>query len=99
MGLGSTAQKLQAMAERAEQLYAQVMELRDQIADLRETVEDTGRDVDELMLRSEKQWALLQAIADEQGIDVDSVLTEAAIEEIEPPAGEATSEAEEEGDA
>ena len=83
MGLGSTAQKLQVMAERAEQVYSQIMELREQIAALRETVEHTGDRVEEIDLRTEKQSALITAIAEEQGIDVDAVLTEAAIEDAD----------------
>lgn len=86
MGLGSTAKKVQTLAERAEQLYTQMMELRDQISELRETVEETGGRVERLDLRSEKQWAIVQAMAEAQGIEVDAVLTDAAIEEVDAPA-------------
>lgn len=84
MGLGSTTKKIQLLAERAEQMVAQVGELRDQITELRETVEDTGDRVEGLDRRSEQQWEILQAVAAEQGIDVEAVLTEAAIEEVDP---------------
>ena len=83
MGLGSTTKKIQLLAERAEQLYAQIGELREQINELRTTVEATGRTVDDLERRSEKQWALLVAIAEAQDVDVEQVLTEAAIEDLE----------------
>ena len=90
MGLGSTTKKIQVLAERAEQMYAQVGELRDQINELRDTVEATGRRVEILDRRSEQQWEILQAIAAEHEIDVDHLLTEAAIEEIDPEALEAS---------
>lgn len=88
MGLGSTAQKIQVLAERAEQMYKQVGELRDQIHELRDTVDATGRQVDAMSKRSERQWVVLRALAEEQGIDVDVVLAEASIEtvEVEAPA-------------
>ena len=82
MGLGSTAKKIQTLAERAEQLYSQILELREQMAELRETVEATGTLTRELDRRSQQQWAIIQAIAEAEGIDVDAVLTEAAIEEV-----------------
>lgn len=83
MGLGSTAKKIQLLAERAEQLYSQVGELRDQIHELRETVEATGRKVDTIETRNERQWVVLRQLAEEQGIDVDVVLAEASIETVE----------------
>lgn len=94
MGLGSTAKKVQVLADRAEQVYTQIMELREQIAELRETVDKTGQRVDELHVRSEKQWAVIQAMAEEQGVDVEQVLTEAAIEEVDVGGEETDAEAE-----
>lgn len=85
MGLGSTTKKIQLLAERAEQMYKQVGELRDQINELRDTVEATGRKVDTLEKRDQRQWLILQELAKEQGIDVDVVLAEASIETAEVP--------------
>lgn len=85
MGFGSTAKKIQAMADRAEDLYAQILEVREQINDLRETLERTDQRVDHVASQTEKQWAVLRALAEERGIDVDAVLTEAAIEDVDPP--------------
>ena len=82
MGLGSTTKKIQVMAERAEQMYKQVGELRDQITELRETVEDTGSRVETLDRRHAQQWEVLQAMAAELDVDVEEVLTDAAIEEM-----------------
>ncbi len=88
MGLGSTAKKIQVLAERAEQMYNQVGELRDQIQELRDTVEETGRKVDTMEKRNERQWVILRELAEEQGIDVDVVLADASIEDVEDDADE-----------
>lgn len=84
MGLGSTTKKIQVLAERAEQMYKQVGELRDQIQELRETVEETGDRVEGLDRRSAQQWEVMQAMAEELDVDVDAVLTDAAIEDLAP---------------
>lgn len=89
MGLGSTTKKIQLLAERAEQMVKQVGELRDQIADLRDTVDETGQQVDDIAKQNERQWVVMQALAEEQGIEVDVLLAEASIETVEPPEDEA----------
>ena len=76
MGLGSTAKKLQKVAEVADQLYSKVNELKTQLEDLRGTVETTNERVDEMDAELAQQRALLEAIAAEQGVDVDDVLAE-----------------------
>ncbi|MFC5970337.1 DUF5798 family protein [Halomarina salina] len=76
MGFGGTTQKLQKVASMAEDVYAKLNELRDQIQAMRETVERVDR-------RTAENRALLEAIAAEEDVDVDSVLTETAIEEAE----------------
>lgn len=83
MGLGGTTKKIQLLAERAEQLYQQVGEVLEQMKALRETVEHTGERVDDLARENEKQNALIYALAEERGIDIETVLTEAAIEDVE----------------
>ena len=83
MGLGNTAKKIQMLADRAEQLYAQLTEVREEMTDLRQKVDRTHRTVETLETRTEEQQALLEAIAEREGIDVDTVLTEAAIDEAE----------------
>lgn len=83
MGLGSTAKTLQTLADRAEQLYEQIVELQQRIVNLEESVDETTDRVRTLEAESEKQTALLEAIAREQGIDVEQLLADAAIEEAE----------------
>ena len=76
MGFGGTTQKLQKVASMAEDVYAKLNELRDQMQAMRETVERVDR-------RTAENRALLEALAAEEGVDVDAVLTETAIEEAE----------------
>jgi outer membrane murein-binding lipoprotein Lpp len=84
MGFGGTTEKLQKVASMAEDVYAKLNELRDQVQAMRETVERVDR-------RTAENRALLEALAAENDVDVDSVLTETAIEEAEDvPTGEPT---------
>lgn len=94
MGLGSTAKKIQTLADRAEQLYEQLIELRERVIKLEEATETTSERVEELAGEQRQQQALLKAIADEHDIDVEAVLAEAAINETESaPDREGASEA------
>jgi septal ring factor EnvC (AmiA/AmiB activator) len=83
MGLGSTAKKVQLIAEKAESTYDQLMQLRDRMIRLEDTLEETGDRVDTLERENEAQRLLLEALADEQDIDVDAVLADAAITDAE----------------
>ena len=76
MGLGSTAKKLQTVAETAEKLYAKLNELREQIQDMRDTLETTNERVEQLETENAHQRALIEALAREEGIDVDEVLAD-----------------------
>lgn len=86
MGLGSTTKKIQIIADKAEQVYAQVDELREQLAELRTKVDTTNDTVSELKVKHEQNRALLEAIAEEQGIGVEQVLTEASIDDVDASA-------------
>lgn len=77
MGLGGTAKKLQRMIEMAEQTYNRLNEVREQLNALRTTVEETGERVEKLETDQDEQRALLEALAEEQGLDVDAVLADA----------------------
>lgn len=88
MGLGSTAKKLQVMADKAEQLYAQLNEVKRQLEDLRVKVDTTHDTVTDLEVKHEQNRALLEALAEERGIDVEQVITEASIEDVEDPVEE-----------
>ena len=83
MGLGGATRKLQKVADMGEELYSRINELREQILEVRETVQETNRRVSAVENKLDGQAAILEALAEEEGIDVDELLTQAAIEEAE----------------
>jgi len=83
MGLGSTTKKLQKVADMADDLYTKLNEQREQLQELRSTVEGTSDRVEDIDREQTEQRALLEAIAEEQGLDTDAILTEAVIEDAE----------------
>ncbi|MFC6906242.1 DUF5798 family protein [Halalkalicoccus tibetensis] len=88
MGLGSTTKKIQMMADKAEQLYAQLNEVKKQLEDLRTKVDTTHDTISELEVRHQQNRAILEALAEEQGIDVEQVITDASIEDAESRTGD-----------
>lgn len=92
MGLGSTAKKLQKVTETAEELYARLNELRDQIREMQQTVGETHDRVDRLEIESAEQRAILEALAEERGIDLESVTAEAHVDRIADSEADADSE-------
>ena len=85
MGLGGTAKKLQRMIDMAEQTYNRLNEMREQLNALRTTVEETGQRVESLETDQGKQRALLEALAEEQGLDVETILADAQSAEADEP--------------
>ncbi|MXR20788.1 DUF5798 family protein [Halobacterium bonnevillei] len=77
MGFGSTAKKLQKVTEMADKLYERFEKLREQVNDLTDTVEETNDRVTDLEVELAEQRALVEALADHQGVDVDAVIDEA----------------------
>lgn len=77
MGLGGTAKKLQKITDAAEKLYAKMNEIIGELKELQAEVEDTSEQVDHLERDVAEQRALLEAIAGEEGIDVEAVLADA----------------------
>ncbi|WP_254523467.1 DUF5798 family protein [Natrinema caseinilyticum] len=90
MGLGSTAKKIQTLSDRAEAMYKQVQKLQQRITGLEEKTAETHDTVTRMDHQLTEQRALLLAIAEEQGLDGEEILAEAAIDEAEL---EATDEA------
>ncbi|MEF8756813.1 MAG: DUF5798 family protein [Halobacteriales archaeon] len=86
MGLGSTAKKLQTVADRAEQLYVQVKDVSERLMGVEESTTETVQRVRTLERELAEQRALVEAIAEQQGIDVDAIETDAVIEAVEPDA-------------
>ena len=83
MGLGGTAKKLQKVTDMAEDVYTRMNDLREQIVEMRETTQTTSDRVDRLERESAEMRALLEALAEEEGIDVEGVTAEAHIAEAE----------------
>ncbi|WP_226481707.1 DUF5798 family protein [Natrinema amylolyticum] len=83
MGLGSTAKKIQTLSDRAEAMYKQVKKLQQRITGLEEEMDETHDTVTRLDHQLTEQRALLLAIADEQGLDGEQILADAAIDEVE----------------
>jgi DNA anti-recombination protein RmuC len=77
MGLGGTAKKLQKVMDAAEQLYSKMNEIIGELRDLQSEVETTSEQVDRIEQDLARQEALLEAVAERQGIDTEAVLAEA----------------------
>lgn len=71
--LGGAGQKISTMVELAEDLYEKVNELRQRVESVSDTVEETGDRVEGIEGELAEQRAILEAVAEEQGIDVDAV--------------------------
>lgn len=76
MGLGSTAKKVQTLAEVAEKTYKRINDLRQRVQALRETVDDTNERVQHLEREVATQRALLEAVAEEHDVDVEQFAAE-----------------------
>jgi uncharacterized coiled-coil DUF342 family protein len=83
MGLGSTAKKVQKLADLAEKMYTRINQMVEQLQELRGTVDETGERVEQIEQELEQHRTLLEAIAEEHDIDVDSVVTDAVIQDAE----------------
>jgi len=92
MGLGGTAKKLQKVASLAEDSYQKINELREQLAQLRNEVQSTSEQVDGIERDLAEQRALLEALAEEQDLDVDSIIADANIEDIATDESEDTTD-------
>lgn len=88
MGLGGTAKKLQKVIDAAEQLYSKMNEVIGELRQLQSEVETTSEQVDRIERDLARQRALVEAMADQQGIDVEGVL--ASVEPADVDAGEGT---------
>lgn len=88
MGLGSTAKKLQKVADMAEDLVGRLNELRDRVIRMEETVDETSNEVSNLEQELAEQRAILESIAEGQGVDVEEAIADVeTAESEEPPAG------------
>jgi DNA anti-recombination protein RmuC len=91
MGLGGTAKKLQKVASMAEDLYGRMNDVVAQVQDLQSDLERTSDQVDDLERRIAEQRAIIEALADQQGIDVDEALASVGTAD-EPTADDAAAD-------
>jgi uncharacterized coiled-coil DUF342 family protein len=89
MGLGSATKKLQKATSLAEETYKRINELREQLQELRETVETTSDQVDQIEHDLAEQRALIEALAEKEDIDVETIVADANIEDVAPANGQA----------
>ncbi len=71
--LGNAGQKISKVVDLAEQLYERVTELREQVRTLQETSADTNDRVAALEDEVAAQRAVLEAIAEAQGVELADV--------------------------
>jgi predicted nucleic acid-binding Zn-ribbon protein len=84
MGLGSTAKKLQTLADTAEKLYERLNDLRDRVVALEERTAEARDRIEDVSAEQARQRALVEAVAEEQGVDVEAVLSSVDVEERTP---------------
>jgi hypothetical protein len=92
MGFGSTAKKLQRVADMAEDLVGRLNELKERVIRMEETVDETNERLSEVERNQAEQRALIEAMATQQNIEVAEVLADI---ETKTHAEEATDPAEE----
>ena len=92
MGFGSTAKKVQKLADVAEKTYSRLNDLREQIQQLRDTVDETGERVEALEAEVAEQRAVLDAIAREHDIDPDGVVADTETAAVDGQADPVASE-------
>jgi methyl-accepting chemotaxis protein len=73
MGLGNTAKKLQQVVDLADELYAKINDLKSDLTEIRDTIGETNSRVENLETELESQRALLEAIAESNGVAVDEL--------------------------
>ncbi|ELY57334.1 hypothetical protein C491_11129 [Natronococcus amylolyticus DSM 10524] len=73
-------------------MYKQVQELQQRITNLEEEVDDTHDTVNRMEHQLTEQRELLLAMAEEQGIDGEEILADAAIDQAELGAEDGTTE-------
>mgnify|MGYP000489457989 FL=1 len=92
MAFGDTAKKLKKLSNTAEKLYAKMNDLVEQLQDLRARVEKTSDQIETMDRELAEQRAIVEALAEEQGIDVDGIVAE--VEAARAEEGDGTAEGE-----
>lgn len=92
MDIAGTKKKLQRMSKVAEQSYKKMNELLERVQGMQKDLETTSEQVDHIEHELTEQRVLLNALAEQQDIDVEEVLAEA---DLPPHPAEADEETDE----
>ncbi len=79
MDIAGTKQKLQRMMKVADASYKKITELVERMEKLQNDLETTSEQVDVIEYDLAEQRAILEAIAESQGVDVETVLEDAEL--------------------
>lgn len=85
--IGSATKKIQKLSTLAEKLYEKVNELQNRVEETTQTVNETSDRVAKLDAELAEQRALLEAVADEQGIDVEQFRDESTPSGVDEDGG------------
>lgn len=72
--IAGTKKKLQRMIKVAEESYKKINEVIEEIEQLQKDLETTSEQVDHIEVELAEQRALIEALAKEQGLDVEEIL-------------------------
>jgi DNA anti-recombination protein RmuC len=93
MDIAGTKKKVQRLIKVAEESYKKISELLERMERLQNDLETTSRQVDHIEYELAEQRVLLEALAEQRGVDVETVLAEA---DLPPePGTDLTAESEE----
>lgn len=85
MDIAGTKEKLQRMVKIAEESYKKMNEMLEKIQKLQEDMETTSEQVNRIEYDVAEQRAILHALAEEQGLDIEEILEEADLPDPEGP--------------
>jgi hypothetical protein len=88
MPFGDTAKKVQRVTELAEKLYKRVNRIVEQVQALRERAEQTSEQIEAIDRELAEQRALVEAVAEAEGLDVEAIIEE----RVESAAGDEPAE-------
>ena len=93
MDIAGTKKKIQRVVKVAEETYKKINQVIEQVEQLREDLEKTSEQVDHIEREQAEQRALLESLAEEQGLDVDAILEDVEYpERLQETEGEAEDE-------
>jgi DNA anti-recombination protein RmuC len=85
MDITKTKKRIQRLIKVAEESYKKITQLMEKMEQLQRDLETTSEQVDHIEYELAEQRALLEAVAEQEGVDVEAVLAEA---DLPPEPGE-----------